>query len=29
VIGCEFGEGFVAIGALAADEVAWLLGGAP
>ncbi len=29
LIGCEFGEGFVAIGAIAADEVAWLFGGAP
>lgn len=27
--GCEFGEGLTAIGALAADEVAWLLGGSP
>ena len=29
LIGCEFGEGLVAIGAIAADEVAWLFGGAP
>jgi bacillithiol biosynthesis deacetylase BshB1 len=26
LIGCEFGEGFVGLGALPADEVAWLLG---
>jgi hypothetical protein len=27
LIGCEFGEGLTVIGALAAGEVAWLLGG--
>jgi len=25
--GCEFGEGFIALGPLPADEIAWLLGG--
>ena len=27
LIGVEFGEGFAAVGALSADEIAWLLGG--
>ena len=27
LIGCELGEGFAALGALPADELAWLLGG--
>lgn len=28
LVGCEFGEGLTAVGTPAADEVAWLLGGA-
>jgi len=27
LMGCEFGEGFTSVGAVSADELAWLLGG--